>query len=62
MNLDKVEGKAKELKGKAKQEIGKVTGGDRLTGSGVKDEAEGKLQKTWGDVKDAVKPKHDDEK
>ena len=44
MNLDKVAGKAKELKGKAKQDIGRATGGDKLAASGVKDQAEGKLE------------------
>ncbi len=55
MNLDQVEGKAKELKGKAKEKMGQATDGDRLTGSGVKDEVAGKVQKTWGDVKEAAK-------
>lgn len=57
MNLDRVAGKAKEMKGKAKQDVGRATGGDKMAASGVKDEAAGKLQKGWGKAKDALKPK-----
>ena len=56
MNLDQAEGKAKELKGKAEQKIGHAAGGDKLAATGVKDEVAGKIQKAWGDVKEAVKP------
>ena len=55
MNLDKVEGKMKELKGKAKQSIGRKTGGDRMAASGAKDEVAGKVQSKWGEVKDKAK-------
>src|SRR5947209_914710 len=33
MNLDRLQGKAKEAKGKAKQSIGRATGGDKMAAS-----------------------------
>ena len=41
--------------GKVKEAAGKVVGNDRLQAEGLADQAEGKTQKNYGKVKDAVK-------
>jgi uncharacterized protein YjbJ (UPF0337 family) len=50
-----VTGKIDELKGKAKQGIGKATDDPEMQGEGVIDEAKGKVKQAFGDVKDAIK-------
>ena len=44
-----------ELKGKAKQGVGKATNNPNLQGEGDVDETKGKVKQGYGDVKDAVK-------
>ena len=46
---DRIEGTAKQVKGKAKVAAGKVTGSTRLKAKGYVDQAEGRLQKSAGD-------------
>lgn len=55
MNKDHVKGKWNEVKGKAKEEIGHISGNEEQAAEGVADQIKGKLQKGLGDVKDAVK-------
>ena len=50
-NQDKAEGTGKDLKGKAKEGVGKVVGNEKLQGEGKADQVEGKAQKKVGDVK-----------
>ena len=52
MNRDQVEGKAKEIKGRLKQGVGDVANDEALRNEGVADEAEGQVQKGFGNVKD----------
>lgn len=52
---DKVKGVANEAVGNIKQGVGKVTGNDKLRAEGVVQEKKGEVQKTVGDIKDAVK-------
>ena len=33
MNLDRLQGKAKEMKGKAKEKVGRATGDDKMAAS-----------------------------
>jgi uncharacterized protein YjbJ (UPF0337 family) len=47
---DKVEGTAKDLKGKAKETAGNITKDPNLRDSGRSDQVEGKVQKKIGDV------------
>jgi uncharacterized protein YjbJ (UPF0337 family) len=47
---DKVEGTAKDLKGKAKETAGNVANNPKLRDSGRSDQVEGKVQKKIGDV------------
>lgn len=48
MNRDELEGKAKAVKGKMKQGVGKWTDDERLRDEGVAEEAEGKTQESIG--------------
>ena len=50
---DRIEGRAKQVRGKAKIAAGKVTGSRRLKAKGHADVAEGKAQKRIGDVERA---------
>ncbi|GLZ77410.1 CsbD family protein [Actinorhabdospora filicis] len=59
---DKIKETAEDLKGKAKEGIGKLTGNEELVGEGQRDQAESKVEhakNTLGekveDVKDRVK-------
>jgi uncharacterized protein YjbJ (UPF0337 family) len=54
MNRDQVEGKAKEIKGRIKQGAGDVLDDEKLKDEGVADEAEGEVQKGFGNVRHKV--------
>ncbi len=53
-NEDQVKGKAKDIGGKVKEEVGEATGNDEMKHEGQADQAEGKVQKGVGDAKDAI--------
>lgn len=55
MEKEHVTGKVDELKGKAKQGVGKATDDPGLQGEGMVDEVKGKVKQAYGDVKDAIK-------
>jgi uncharacterized protein YjbJ (UPF0337 family) len=57
MDKDRVEGSAKEIKGKTKEVAGKVLGDAKLESDGKADKIEGKLQNSIGGVKDTLKGK-----
>ena len=48
MNKDELEGKGKQIKGKAKQAWGDVTNDERLRDEGVADETAGKVEEGFG--------------
>lgn len=48
---DKVEGTAKNLKGKLKEKVGRATNNPNLETEGRIDQGDGKVQKKVGDVK-----------
>ncbi len=52
---DKIEDKAQELKGHAKQAAGGATGDRKLQAEGLKDEKSGELKQAGEKVKDAFK-------
>lgn len=54
MNDDKVEGKVKEIGGKAQEHIGRITGDRDQEAKGEANQVEGKVQKKVGDVKEAL--------
>lgn len=53
-NEDQVKGKAKDIGGKVKKETGDAVGNDKMKRDGKADQAEGKVQKGVGDVKDKL--------
>jgi uncharacterized protein YjbJ (UPF0337 family) len=57
MDKDRVEGSAKEIKGKTKEVAGKVLGDAKLESEGKTDRAAGKIQNAVGGVKDTLKGK-----
>lgn len=60
MNEDQTEGNLKQLKGKAKEALGKLTGNEKTQAEGTADRVKGKVQETVGDVKGAIDKKvHD---
>lgn len=54
MNDDHVKGHAKDIKGTVKETFGDMTGDRKTEREGQADQAEGKIQKTVGDVKDKL--------
>lgn len=55
MDKDKMEGKGKQVAGKAREMYGRVTGDEEQELKGDLDQAEGKGQETFGDAKEKVK-------
>lgn len=54
---DRIEGAAKNIGGKIKEGVGKVTGDTKMQAEGKADQVEGKVQNTVGGVKDSVRDK-----
>ena len=55
VDKNRVEGSAKNVKGKIKEGFGKLTGDTKTEAEGKMDRAEGKVQNTVGGVKDSVR-------
>ena len=55
MNRDQVEGAVKDAIGKAQEKTGAVTGSAEQEARGLAKQAEARLQKATGDVKEAFK-------
>jgi uncharacterized protein YjbJ (UPF0337 family) len=55
MNRDQVKGAVKEAAGKVQQKTGQLLGSKDQQAKGLKRQMEGHIQKTAGNVKDAVK-------
>jgi uncharacterized protein YjbJ (UPF0337 family) len=55
MDKDRIEGSAKQVKGKIKESVGKVLGDSKLTVEGKKDKIDGKIQNAIGSIRDEVK-------
>lgn len=51
MNRDQAKGHLKDIGGKLRQKVGKLTGNRSEQAKGVANRAEGKLQKAAGDLK-----------
>ena len=52
---DSIEGSAKNVGGKIKEGVGKMTGDSKLQAEGKADQVEGKVQNTVGGVKDSLR-------
>lgn len=55
MDRDRIEGSAKQVKGKIKDAAGKLTGDAKLQADGQADKTEGKVQNAVGGFKDKVR-------
>lgn len=55
MNKDQLNGRVEEAKGAIKEKSGRVIGNPDLEDRGTLEKAAGKVQKTYGDVKEQVK-------
>jgi uncharacterized protein YjbJ (UPF0337 family) len=55
MNNDKVKGSIDDAVGRAKRQVGEWTGDTQTQAEGAAQQVKGKVEKAWGDVKDAVK-------
>ncbi|PZX09654.1 CsbD-like protein [Palleronia aestuarii] len=53
-NEDQATGKAKDIGGKVKEELGDATGNDKMKHDGQSDQVEGKVQKKTGDAKEKL--------
>lgn len=55
MNEDQVKGRLEQAKGHIKEAVGKVTGNESLKQEGRVDQAAGKVQSNYGDLKEDAK-------
>ena len=62
MDEDRIKGKAEDVKGRIKRQVGEWTGDEEAQAEGTMDQAKGKAQKAWGKVKDAARDVADDAK
>ena len=60
MNKDTIEGNWKQLKGKVKEQWGKLTDDDLDVINGKRDQLEGKIQERYGYQKDQANKEIDD--
>jgi uncharacterized protein YjbJ (UPF0337 family) len=54
MNKDELKGKMENLKGRAKEAVGAVTGNKRTEAEGVVDRGKGAVQEKYGEAKDEL--------
>ena len=59
MNKDQLKGAVKDVAGQAQEKVGELTGSDKQQIKGLKNQAEGKIQKGVGNVKEAVDDAND---
>ena len=52
---DRIVGSVKQMKGAAKEAVGRAIGDAKLTGEGAADKTEGKVQNAVGGVKETIK-------
>jgi uncharacterized protein YjbJ (UPF0337 family) len=55
VNKDQVAGVARQVKGSVKDAAGRLTGNKKTQAEGKADKIAGKVQKTYGDVKEKIK-------
>lgn len=58
MNRDQAKGHMKDIGGKVRQKVGKLTGNRSQQAKGIKSRAAGKVQKAAGDMKSARRRPH----
>jgi uncharacterized protein YjbJ (UPF0337 family) len=62
MDKDRIQGKAEDIAGRAKRQVGEWTGDSSTKAEGAMDQAKGKARNAVGKVKDAVRDAADDVK
>jgi uncharacterized protein YjbJ (UPF0337 family) len=60
MDKDRVEGKANDVAGRVKRQVGEWTGDTETQAEGAAQQVKGKVQNAWGKAKDAARDAHDD--
>jgi uncharacterized protein YjbJ (UPF0337 family) len=60
MDKDRIKGSFEDAKGRAKRQVGEWTGDNKLQGEGLADQAKGKVQNAFGNVKDKARDIADD--
>jgi uncharacterized protein YjbJ (UPF0337 family) len=61
MDKDRIKGKMKDVAGRVQRQTGEWTGDKEQQIKGASKQVEGKVQNIAGKVKDAMKPKQDEE-
>jgi uncharacterized protein YjbJ (UPF0337 family) len=51
MNRDELKGQAEQIRGEAKQEVGALTGNERMRAEGVVEEVKGKARERLGRIR-----------
>jgi uncharacterized protein YjbJ (UPF0337 family) len=60
MDNDRIKGKADDIAGRVKRQVGEWTGDNDAQAEGTAQQAKGKVQNAWGKAKDAVRDAADD--
>ena len=56
MNKDNIKGTIDDAAGRAKRQVGEWTGDTKTQVDGAAQQVKGKVEKAWGNLKDATKP------
>jgi len=62
MDSDRIKGKADDIAGRVKRQVGEWTGDEETQAEGAAQQVKGKMQNAWGKAKDAVRDAADDAK
>jgi uncharacterized protein YjbJ (UPF0337 family) len=62
MDSDRIKGKADDIAGRAKRQVGEWTGDTETQSEGAAQQVKGKVENAWGKAKDAVRDATDDAK
>lgn len=55
MDKDRIKGKAEDVAGRVKSQVGEWTGDTETQAEGAAQQVKGKVQNAWGNVKDAAR-------
>lgn len=62
MDKDRIKGKADDIAGRVKRQVGEWTGDEDAQTEGAAQQVKGKVQNAWGKTKDAVRDAADEAK
>lgn len=62
MDSDRIKGKADDIAGRVKRQVGEWTGDTETQAEGAAQQVKGKVENAWGKTKDAVRDVVDDTK